>query len=822
MIEKKQREVIISENSGFCFGVKRALEKTMEQIDLVNSLKLTDLSSNKKHNNKSSANGLDTKIYTLGPLIHNQIVIDDLEKKGVSIINSPEESKKNDTVIVRSHGQGEKFYKDAEELNINVIDATCPFVSRIHQLVKEASKEGYCVIIIGTANHPEVIGINGWCKNQGLIVNSYKEIDKPDILHKLRDKRCFVVCQTTIKKQTYEEVLSVLDANRIDYLAKNTICNATQARQDSCKALSKKVEAMVVIGDKSSSNSRKLFEIAQKYCKNSYFAENIGDLPLQEMSKYYKIGIAAGASTPGTVIKEVIANMTDKQIENNVQNPMADFMDEIESSLKLPKNGDIVEGEVHMVTDNEVIVNLGCKKDGILKKEEVSTSEGESLKDKFKEGDVIQARVLKTGDDDGGILLSQKTLAIIEQWKELAEVFENKEIITVKVSKAIASGAIADYKDVSGFIPMSQLSNKYVEDASEFIGKELEVRVIRCDVKKQRAIFSRKSVLREERKKQIEALWQNIHEGDIIEGKVMRFTDFGAFVDIGGIDGLLHISEISWGKLKHPKEVLTLGETIHVKVLAMNEETGRISLGLKQIQPEPWSIIDDKLREGDIVKGKVVQIKDYGAFVEIEAGLDGLVHISEISRQRIAHTSDILKVGQIVYAKVIAVDADKKRISLSLRDTLEYTEDGDSKQDSEGEYYFKTDDAPDTDQELAKHTDDMLGTGEHDEAHDDIAQVTIEGDRVAGAKEAVERHYDSNAEKVEEAVEEESNQDYYLEDSEGKPADQELAKEADATAKAGAHSDDSSEIADATKERDEKADSEKLACDVYLNNGDCE
>lgn len=821
-----KREIFISANSGFCFGVKRAIDKTLEQLEK------TSIESDSFDRNKG--------IYTLGPLIHNQTVIDDLKSKGIEIIHSPGEASEGDTVIVRSHGQGKSFYEEAEDLGLHIVDATCPFVGRIHKLVKTAYDNGKTVIIVGAADHPEVVGINGWCNREGIIVSNRQELEQSGIISKLKERSCFVVCQTTIKADIYYGVLDSLRENEIDFETENTICNATTVRQESCRELAKKVDAMVVLGGMNSSNSRKLYEIASEYCENSYFAENIHDLPLQELAKYYKIGVAAGASTPGTVIKEVIANMTDKQLENNVQNPMEDFMDEIESSLKLPKNGDIVEGQVHMVTDDEVIINLGFKKDGILKKDEASLSEGETLKDKFKEGDEIQAIVSQTGDDDGGILLSQKGLAIIEHWNELAEAYENKDIITVKVTKAIASGAIAEYKDITGFIPMSQLSNKYIENAEEFVGQELEARVIRCDLKKQRAIFSRKSVLREERKKQIEAIWQNIHEGDIIEGKVMRFTDFGAFVDIGGLDGLLHISEISWGKLKHPKEVLTLGEIINVKVLAMNEETGRISLGLKQTTPEPWSVIDDKIREGDIVKGKVVQIKDYGAFVEIEAGLDGLVHISEISRERIAHTSDVLKVGQIVYAKVIAIDTEKKRISLSLKDTMDYSElqkaqqdtedtanenveDSENVSESEGEYYFKTDSAPDQDSELAKDKEDMLEAAGAKDAGGELAETTVETDRVAGAREAVESHYDSNAEKIEEPEVEDEDQEYYLEDSEGKPVDHELAKDADTSAKEAGESDEAAdEIAQATADRDEKADKDKLACDAYLQNAECE
>ncbi len=643
-------EIIRSEHSGFCFGVKRAMEKTQSKV-------FEQKSAGKERSSK--------RIYTFGPLIHNKIVIDDLAEQGVEIIDSLRDTKPGDTVIVRSHGESAEFYQLAKAAEVEIVDATCPFVERIHKLAADAGRQGKQVVIVGNKNHPEVIGINGWCSNTAIIINSQEEAEK------IQGSNFFVLCQTTLRKETLDEILSVFDKNEVGYEVVNTICNATKERQDSCMELSRQVEAMVVIGDKESSNSKKLFEIAKKYCKNAYFIENISDLPLHEVQKYYKIGVAAGASTPEPVIKEVIANMSERALEANEKNLMEDFMDEIDASLKLPRAGEIVEGKIHMITDNEVIVNLGCKKDGILPKTEISLKEGDSLKDLFKEDDVITAKVIKTGDDDGGILLSMKSLEVLKHWDELAAASENHESVNVKVVRAINSGAIASYKDVDGFIPMSQLANKYVENAQEFIGQEFEVKVIRADKKKQRVIFSRKSVLREERKKLVEERWSSLQVGDVVAGKVMRFAEFGAFIDLGGIDGLLHISEISWGKLRHPSEVLTLGEIVNVKILSMNEETGKISLGLKQITPEPWSIIDEKFVVGDVVTGKVVQLKEYGAFVELEPGLDGLVHISEIVDRRIEEPSEVLKIGQVVNAKIIGVDKERKRISLSLKENSE-------------------------------------------------------------------------------------------------------------------------------------------------------
>jgi 4-hydroxy-3-methylbut-2-enyl diphosphate reductase len=347
------------------------------------------------------------------------------------------------------------------------------------------------------------------------------------------------------------------------------------------------------------------------------------------------------------------------------------LMDEIEKSLRLPRGGEIVTGKVHQVTEKEIIVNLGCKKDGIIPSAEITLEGDQKLTDLYKEGDEIQAKVVKTDDGDGSILLSKKKLEVSEHWDEINKAMEEKATIEVKVVRPVNGGVIAAYKEVSGFIPLSQLSDRYVENAEEFVGQTLEVKVSRVDQRRGKAVFSHKMFLNEEKNKRIAEIWEGLSVDDVVEGTVMRFTDYGAFVDIGGIDGLLHISEISWGKLKHPQEVLSIGETVSVKVLSMNAEKGKISLGLKQNQPEPWSVINEKYEVGQVVAGKVVQIKEYGAFVELEPGLDGLVHISEVAHKRVANIADELTVGQEVSAKILEIDQERKRISLSIKETLE-------------------------------------------------------------------------------------------------------------------------------------------------------
>lgn len=638
-----------AEPTGTCFGVERALDKAKEAVE--------QMQINSR------------KIYMCGPLIHNKIVTGRLEQIGVEIIEDISQAEEGSVVILRCHGVPENFYKTAIEKNIELVDTTCPFVKKIHKLVCEAKKDGYAILIIGDRNHPEVIGINGWCDNSAIIVNSAKEAAL------LTDETFFVVAQTTVRKELLDEIIGVLERNGRRLTINNTICNATRERQESCAGLAAESDGMVIIGDKSSSNSRKLFEISKKYCRKSFFVENKDDLPLKQIELCNRIGVAAGASTPEYIIMEVIADMSENITNNNEELSMNDFMDDIEKSLRLPRGGEIVTGTVHQVTDKEIIVNLGCKKDGIIPIDEMTLEEGKTLSDLYSEGDEIQAKVVKTDDGDGSILLSKKKLEVSEHWNEISAAHEEKTNIGVKVVRVVNGGVIAVYKEVSGFIPLSQLSDRFIEDPSEFIGQVLEVRVSRVDQRRGKAVFSHKMVLNAEKEKRIAEIWQSIHVDDVVKGTVMRFTDYGAFVDIGGLDGLLHISEISWGKLKHPQEVLSIGQEINVKVLAMNEEKGKISLGLKQNQPEPWTIINDKYEVGQIVEGKVVQLKEYGAFVELEPGLDGLVHISEVAYKRVGNINDELETGQKVNAKILDIDADRKRISLSIKETLDPEEE---------------------------------------------------------------------------------------------------------------------------------------------------
>ena len=649
-------EIIRAPHSGFCFGVAKAVKTAYEALE-----------------------SEDSEVYICGELIHNKAVTDDLTAKGLIVIERPSEARRGGVLLIRSHGMPPEAYVEAKENALEIVDMTCVFVAKIHKIAEETKKSGKRLIIFGNAEHPEVVGINGWYGGDAIITGSVDEVERL-INEKYRDgmnvesdcdEEFVLVAQTTSNADNFEKARQLLERNLKNVQTHNTICDATKKRQESCAELAKKCDLFLVIGDKSSSNTLKLLQISQKFAKKSIFLENKYDLPLQDYGIYNKIGVTAGASTPEPIIKEVISKMNENITETKEANFMDNHMEEIEKSLRLPRNGEIITGTVLEVTDRELIVNLGCKKDGIIPAHELTLEADQEITDLFKEGDEIQAKVLSHDDGDGNILLSKKKVEVNEHWGEITDAFENKTVIDVRIFKAVNGGVLASYKEVTGFIPLSQLSDKFVEDAAEFMGKELPVRVTKVEKAKGKATFSHKILLNEEKQKKIDAAWYKISESDIIEGTVMRFEDYGAFVDVGDIDGLLHISEISWGKLKHPQEVLTKGEKIMVKVLSTNREKGKISLGLKQTKPEPWSVIDEKYSVGQLVEGKVVQIKDYGAFVELEPGLDGLVHISEVAHKRIGNVAEEVSLGQVVQTKILDIDKDRRRISLSIKETIE-------------------------------------------------------------------------------------------------------------------------------------------------------
>ena len=643
------RTVTLAEHAGFCFGVKKAVNTAYDELE------------------RAQKDG--KKLYCLGSLIHNRDVTDELKEKGLVTIESIDEAPCGCRLLIRAHGEPDITYEKAKEKNIEIIDATCPLVGKVHRIAKETEEKGRALLVIGDGSHPEIKGILGSTKGKAYSAETPEEVRR--IMEDLGGEPVTVVSQTTLTEELFGSCSeAALEYPGVEVI--NTICPATSRRQEAAARLAKESDVMIVLGDEQSSNYRKLRAICQKFCNK--IVENV-NFDLLNLPENCKIGITAGASTPERKIKEVIASMSETQKNQNEETmDMSAYMDQIEKSLKLPGRNESVNGTVVQVTKDYVVVNLGCKKDGMLPKSEAALEKDQELTDLYQEGSEIAAKVIKTDDGDGNILLSTKRLQSGENWDEITAAMDNKEIVNVTLVREVKGGVIANYKEISGFIPMSQLADHYVETAEDYIGKTLPVLVTRVDQKRNKAVFSHKAFLTGERDKRLAEVWEQIHVGDVVEGKVMRFTDYGAFVDIGGIDGLLHISEISWGKLKHPQEVLEIGQTIDVKILSMNPERGKISLGYKQNNPEPWSVIDEVYQVGQVVKGKVVQLKEYGAFVELAPGLDGLVHISEIAYKRVAKVSDELKLGQEVEAKILEIDKERRRISLSIKATLNEVE----------------------------------------------------------------------------------------------------------------------------------------------------
>lgn len=625
-------KICVAENAGYCFGVDRAISLTEEAL----------LNYKSKH------------IYALGPVVHNPQTISKFEKEGLKTIDSLSEDIEG-IIITRAHGIHKKIEDEIyQNQKMKLIDTTCPLVKNIHIKVKTYHEKGYQVIIVGDSSHPEVISINSWANDEGIIINSVKEAKKLDIY----DKIC-IVSQTTNRIELFDSVCKEIINYSNEYEIFNTICNATKLRQDSCKKLASEVDCMVVIGGYNSSNTTKLAEVARKYCKNVFHIEHYEELPLQAVSSFNTIGITAGASTPDWIIKEVTNKM------DSMNNEM---LEAIENSMTKINRGDIVRGEIIYVTNNEVMVNINYKSDGIIYKEELSNDPDANPKDLFKEGDEIDVYVLRLDDGEGNVLLSSKRLEAMKGWDELEELYENEEIIDVKVINNVKGGLTILVNGLTGFMPASQISVSYVDDLTKYKGQDLKAKIIDLDKTKNRIILSSKEIEKKELEEKREELWSKLEKDTLIKGTVARLTDFGAFIDLGGLDGLAHISDLSWARIKHPSDVVTEGQEIEVKVLDFDKEKNRISLGYKQTLPKPWDVFMENNKVGDIVEGEVVNVLDFGGFVRLSEDVDGLVHVSQISDAHVEKPSDELKKGDKVDVKIMEIDDENKKISLSIKE----------------------------------------------------------------------------------------------------------------------------------------------------------
>jgi len=619
----------VAAHAGFCMGVRRAVEAAQSVAD----------------SGKPSC--------TLGELIHNPQVVDMLRWRGVEPVASPEEARGRQ-VLIRSHGVAPDVIEALNKAGCEVLDLTCPFVDRLHRIVRDESSEACPAILVGEREHPEVKGTSGWAKGPVYVVASPEEaMQLPEM------PRAIVAAQTTFPPERWREIVEAL-RSRVENLAEHcTICNATETRQQEAKELASRADAMIVVGGRNSANTQKLFAACKALCPRTILVERAAEIPPTFANIHSEfIGITAGASTPAAALEEVVLSMTD--FENQV-----DFtMDAVAASMVRIRPGQTVTGTVVLTTEDEVFVNFGYKSEGVIKRSELTQGD-------VQVNDEVEAEVVKVNDGEGNVVLSQRNIVNRKAWEALMAKYEASEYVDGVGKEAVKGGLIADVEGVRAFVPASHLSPRYVEKIGDFVGKEMKLKIIEVDQQKKRIVASRKAVMAEESAAKKKEAWEKLEEGIIIHGVVRRLTDFGAFVDVGGVDGLIHITDLSWGRIKHPSEVVKPNQEIDVKIKSLDREKERIALDYKTLQPRPWDNASEKYPEGSIVEGKVVRITDFGAFVELQPGLDGLVHISQCALNHVAKVEDAVKVGEIVRVKVLKVDTEAKRISLSIKQAMD-------------------------------------------------------------------------------------------------------------------------------------------------------
>lgn len=632
-------KITVAESAGFCFGVARAVDKAFELAD-------------KKIN-----------AVTLGPIIHNPQIVDRLTQKGIPPVLCPADVPDGQTVIIRSHGVPLSVYSELE--GRNVVDCTCPFVLKIHKIVKEQSESGKIILIAGNSDHPEVIGIKGHCMGEVYTFETEEELE--NILKICGEKPVAMVAQTTFNKKIWKNFQEKSKKLYTNLLIFDTICSATDLRQKEAVEIAKKSDYMVVIGGKSSSNTRKLYEICRNFCE-TVLIETKSELDKSQILCHSNIGITAGASTPADIIKEVLNTMSEIIKE---QNEELDFAQLLEQSLNEKLyTGKRVTGIVTTIAPNEIHVDVGAKQAGIVPSAEISDDPNYDFTKEIKKGDEIQLMVLKVNDQEGIVTLSKKRCDAEAGFDEICKACEEKTVLTGIVTDVVRGGVLVLTNNTKVFVPSSMASDRRIEDLNTLLKTEVQFRVVEINDKRRRAVGSIKSVLMDARKAKQEEFWANVSVGKVYNGEVKSLTPYGAFVDLGGVDGMIHITELSWTRIKSPAEVVKEGDVVEVYVKDIDTEKKKISLGYKKTEDNPWEILKRDYAVDSVVPVKIVSIATFGAFAQIIPGIDGLIHISQIANKRIEKVADALKVGETVDAKILEIDFDKKKVSLSIRATL--------------------------------------------------------------------------------------------------------------------------------------------------------
>ena len=642
-------KVTLAKTAGFCFGVDRAVSLVEEAV------------------------AAGKRVSTLGPIIHNRHVMDHFAAEGVRELSEPEEAAAGTTVVIRSHGVSRDVYERLSRRGVEIVDATCPFVKRIHKLVIRAEAQGRIPVIIGTPTHPEVQAIAGWCAHPHVF-------EGPEALKNwLREDPSrahlplTLVSQTTSTQNLWESCKKIIKKQYTNSEIFDTICEATENRQKEAGELARCCDAMVIVGDPMSSNTKRLAMICRQFCEDVWLVEDAGGLDVSHFSCIGSVGITAGASTPAWIIKEVNNIMSEEIKVETAQEE--NFAELLEQSIKTLNNGDKVTGIVTAIGATEIQVDLGTKHAGYIPVDDFSSDPSVKPEDVLKVGDEIEVLVVHVNDSEGTARLSKKRLEAGKAWEEIEAAAESKAVVEGLITEENKGGIVANVKGIRVFIPASQTGVPKGGDLSALVKTTVQMKITEVNRARRRVVGSIRAVTNELRKAAQEKIWAEIEVGKKYHGVVKSLTSYGAFVDIGGVDGMVHVSELSWNRIKNPAEVVKVGDEIEVFVISYDPEKKKISLGYKTPETNPWNIFMTQFHVGDVAKVKIVKLMTFGAFAEIIPGVDGLIHISQIADRRIGKPEDVLSEGMEVDAKIIDIDAENKRISLSIRALLTASDD---------------------------------------------------------------------------------------------------------------------------------------------------
>ncbi len=654
-------KVTVAKSAGFCFGVSRSVDMAEELLR-------------------------DGNAYCLGQLIHNDDVVKVLAAKGLGVINSPNELPDGERVMIRSHGVAKSVYDALERKHAVIIDATCPKVKKIHEIVSKASADGRFVVIIGMHHHPEVEAVCGWCGEHTVCENeselSSYFAERPD----LSAKAITMVIQTTQTRTNFIECANFLKKRCTNVEIFDTICGATSMRQKEAAKLSAECDAMVVIGGRHSANSVHLAEICRQECDNVQFVNNAEEVDMDRLKNARTVGVTAGASAPAWIIKEVSNKMSEEiKIDAAAAEEKEMSFDEmLEESIKTIYNGDKVTGIVVAITGTEVSVDIGTKYSGFIPTTEF-TDDGINVEDAVKVGDTIEAVVVRVNDVEGTVMLSKKRLDAAKSWTAVEEAVENGNVLEGVVTEENKGGIVVSVGGVRVFVPASQSGLPKEADMSQLLKQKVRVKITEVNRGRKRVVGSIRAVIQKERRERAEAIWSEMEVGNKYHGTVKSMTSYGAFVDIGGIDGMVHVSEMSWGRIKNPAEMFSVGDEVDVYVISFDREKRKISLGYKDPAENPWLKFTSTYNVGDTAEVKIVKLMTFGAFAEVLPGVDGLIHISQIANRRIGKPEEVLTVGDVVEAKITAIDMENHKISLSIRALAEPAAQPEAVEEESGE-----------------------------------------------------------------------------------------------------------------------------------------